>query len=184
MIVRFPFVQTFANPDFLCTPLATVQGQANKSDATVQIAIWSNIEVGLGISAGSLATLRPLLRQFRGSSADREYLTNSYHRRTGSRLPGASHDCPVPLGSLDAEEGRLRPDKLAVTVTTVSTHHGNDTTWLGGPRDSDSDERSNGDGPLSPRSHGSGNWNMGGGEMGLNVHRTFEVQSDHGGWKY
>lgn len=34
------------------------------TDATVDIAIWSQTEQGLGIAAGSLATLRPLLRLF------------------------------------------------------------------------------------------------------------------------
>lgn len=49
VVVRFPFVKNFDNPDFLW--------------ATVDIAIWSNTEQGLAITAGSLATLRPLLRQ-------------------------------------------------------------------------------------------------------------------------
>ncbi|KAH1318004.1 hypothetical protein KXW98_006021 [Aspergillus fumigatus] len=48
IIIRIPFVQTIRAPDFLY--------------ATVQIAIWSNIETGLGITAGSLATARPLFR--------------------------------------------------------------------------------------------------------------------------
>lgn len=39
----------FKNPDFLW--------------ATVDIAIWSDIEQGLAVTAGSLATLRPLYRQ-------------------------------------------------------------------------------------------------------------------------
>lgn len=34
------------------------------TDATVDIAIWSQTEQSLGIAAGSLATLRPLLRLF------------------------------------------------------------------------------------------------------------------------
>ncbi|KAH2001049.1 hypothetical protein KXV97_007161, partial [Aspergillus fumigatus] len=38
IIIRIPFVQTIRAPDFLY--------------ATVQIAIWSNIETGLGITAG------------------------------------------------------------------------------------------------------------------------------------
>ena len=74
--------------------------------ATVNIAIWSNIETGLGISAGSLATLRPLLRKFMKAGT-------SYDKSTGARLP---------LGSLDSDlQRRLRPDKLAVTVTTVQS---------------------------------------------------------------
>ncbi len=35
------------------------------ADATNQVAIWSNIEAGLGITAGSLAPLRPLSRKVR-----------------------------------------------------------------------------------------------------------------------
>ena len=42
------YVMDFKNPDFLW--------------ATVDIAIWSDTEQGLGITAGSLATLRPLYR--------------------------------------------------------------------------------------------------------------------------
>ncbi|KAM0416508.1 hypothetical protein ACHAPD_005434 [Fusarium lateritium] len=48
VVVRFAFVKDFKNPDFLW--------------ATVDIAIWSATEQGLAITAGSLATLRPLLR--------------------------------------------------------------------------------------------------------------------------
>ncbi|KAG9251862.1 uncharacterized protein F5Z01DRAFT_253947 [Emericellopsis atlantica] len=48
VVVRFPYVMKFKDPDFLW--------------ATVDIAIWSCTEQGLAITAGSLATLRPLLR--------------------------------------------------------------------------------------------------------------------------
>ncbi|WZH41754.1 Integral membrane protein PTH11 [Fusarium acuminatum] len=48
VVVRFAFVKDFKNPDFLW--------------ATIDIAIWSTTEQGLAITAGSLATLRPLLR--------------------------------------------------------------------------------------------------------------------------
>lgn len=72
----------------------------------MNIAVWSNIETGLGITAGSLATLRPLLRKFTKAGT-------SYNKSTGVRLP---------LGSLDSDiQRRLRPDKLAVTVTTVQS---------------------------------------------------------------
>ncbi|KAF1955743.1 hypothetical protein CC80DRAFT_414873 [Byssothecium circinans] len=50
VIVRMPFVMDFRSPDFLW--------------ATLDIAIWSDIEQGLAITAGSLATLRPLYRVF------------------------------------------------------------------------------------------------------------------------
>ncbi|KAF1947356.1 hypothetical protein EJ02DRAFT_140905 [Clathrospora elynae] len=46
VIARLPFIRYFNSPDFLW--------------ATTDIAIWSTIEMGLAITAGSLATLRPL----------------------------------------------------------------------------------------------------------------------------
>jgi hypothetical protein len=49
VVVRFAYIMTFKDPDFLW--------------ATLDIAIWSDTEQGLGITAGSLATLRPLFRQ-------------------------------------------------------------------------------------------------------------------------
>ncbi|KAF2873339.1 hypothetical protein BDV95DRAFT_338719 [Massariosphaeria phaeospora] len=48
VIVRMAFVMNFQSPDFLYD--------------TVDIAIWSDTEQGLAITAGSLATLRPLYR--------------------------------------------------------------------------------------------------------------------------
>ncbi|GIJ88290.1 hypothetical protein Asppvi_007210 [Aspergillus pseudoviridinutans] len=51
---RIPFLPDYKDPDFLY--------------ATTNIAISSNIEAGLGITAGSLVTLRPLMRWFRGVS--------------------------------------------------------------------------------------------------------------------
>lgn len=48
VLVRFPYVKDFKNPDFLY--------------ATIDIAIWSTAEGGLGITAGNLATLRPLVQ--------------------------------------------------------------------------------------------------------------------------
>lgn len=48
VVVRFAYLPRFRDPDFLW--------------ATLDIAIWSTVEQGLAIAAGSLATLRPLLR--------------------------------------------------------------------------------------------------------------------------
>ncbi|KAH7127280.1 hypothetical protein EDB81DRAFT_846200 [Dactylonectria macrodidyma] len=48
VVIRFAYVKDFRNPDFLY--------------ATVDIAIWSTTETGLAITAGSIATLRPLIR--------------------------------------------------------------------------------------------------------------------------
>ncbi|KAB8228787.1 hypothetical protein BDV23DRAFT_175137 [Aspergillus alliaceus] len=153
VIIRIPFVHTFADPDFLY--------------ATVEIAIWSNIEVGLGITAGSLATLRPLVRHWLGSRTDPTY-PSPFPGRSGSRLPGgASRDRPFPLGSLDDNvNNRLRPDKLAITVTTVHSQDQNGT-WHGASSSNSSEERLTAQGsPALPAI---------GGEMGLGIHRTFEV---------
>ncbi|KAG8170092.1 hypothetical protein KVR01_000837 [Diaporthe batatas] len=48
VVVRLAYVETFRNPDFLF--------------ATVDIAIWSTVECGLAVSAGSLACIRPLFK--------------------------------------------------------------------------------------------------------------------------
>ncbi|KAF2123136.1 hypothetical protein BDV96DRAFT_481277 [Lophiotrema nucula] len=48
VVVRFAYLHKFTDPDFLW--------------ATLDIAIWSTIEQGLAITAGSLATLRPLMQ--------------------------------------------------------------------------------------------------------------------------
>lgn len=48
VIVRLAYVETFRDPEFLY--------------ATVPIAVWSEIEMSLAITAGSLSTLRPLYR--------------------------------------------------------------------------------------------------------------------------
>ncbi|OOF95330.1 hypothetical protein ASPCADRAFT_406135 [Aspergillus carbonarius ITEM 5010] len=169
-IIRIPWVHTFADWDFLY--------------ATVEIALWSNIEVGLGITAGSLATLRPLLRQWLGSSADHNYDASPFPGPSGSRPLGVnksggvgrSHDRPYPLGSLDdtGVQGRLRPDKLAVTVTTIQSQVDPDTRlWRGGSSNS-SEERLTGSAGSGGRNHGT-IMEHGDLELGLGIHRTFEV---------
>ncbi|KAM5355004.1 hypothetical protein ACJ41O_001650 [Fusarium nematophilum] len=48
VVARFPYLPKLKEPDFLWN--------------TLDIAIWSTVEQGLAITAGSLATLRPLLK--------------------------------------------------------------------------------------------------------------------------
>ncbi|GAB1206329.1 hypothetical protein APSETT445_005014 [Aspergillus pseudonomiae] len=93
VLVRMAYVETLRNPDFLY--------------ATVGIAVWSNIETGLGIFAGSLATLRPLLRMIRPGTG------RSYNKNTPS-TPGSrtwhnssfQRSNALPLSSLTTEEER------------------------------------------------------------------------------
>ncbi|KAJ6157988.1 hypothetical protein N7470_005580 [Penicillium chermesinum] len=55
VIVRIPYLHDYKSDDFLYT--------------SANISIWSNVEAGLGIAAGSLVTLRPLFRWFRDPSS-------------------------------------------------------------------------------------------------------------------
>ncbi|KAH7033727.1 uncharacterized protein B0I36DRAFT_362363 [Microdochium trichocladiopsis] len=48
VILRFPYIPNFRNPDFLF--------------AVSNISLWTQVEAGLSIAAGSFATLRPLFR--------------------------------------------------------------------------------------------------------------------------
>ncbi|KAL4948693.1 putative integral membrane protein [Aspergillus filifer] len=196
VIVRIPFVKTFRDADFLCmppllTPFSLYAQLTNAKGATVEIAIWSNIEAGLGITAGSLATLRPLLRHWLGSSYDASYTRGTpspFPGRSGSRLPGAlsGRDHVYPLGSMDDSiAGRLRPDKLAMTVTTIQTQHENSseerlTTENVRPAHGGRDGR-HGHGGRDGR-HGHGGHGHGGGastpprdELGIGIHQVIEV---------
>ncbi|KAL3443361.1 hypothetical protein BJX65DRAFT_320602 [Aspergillus insuetus] len=167
VIVRFPYVKTFRDPDFLY--------------ATVEIAIWSNIEAGLGITAGSLATLRPLLRHWLGTTtSDGDYNNASpFPGRSGSkRISRGTRERAFPLGSLDNSslQGRLRPDK-AVTVTTVHTQNDERDVqaqglgWRGGSVSS-SEERLT----MERERHGGRGVeaNVGIG-MGMGIHQMIEV---------
>ncbi|KGO65691.1 hypothetical protein PITC_008070 [Penicillium italicum] len=151
VIVRFHFVKTFYNPDFLY--------------ATYQIAVWSNVEAGLGITAGSLATLRPLLRLWTSSDSDPYYSSGfpGGGSRSASRPIGGGENRPFPLGSLDhSGQSRLRPDKLAVTVTTIQSQR--DPEDVFSTSLSSSEEMLTTDLP-SPRLP----------DMAYGIHRTFEV---------
>ncbi|KAL4796203.1 hypothetical protein BDV19DRAFT_388351 [Aspergillus venezuelensis] len=70
VIVRIPYLHYYKDPDFLY--------------ATTNISIWSNVEAGLGITAGSLVTIRPLFRWFRGGTGYENSFSNSKGKRTGS----------------------------------------------------------------------------------------------------
>ncbi|CAL5867120.1 uncharacterized protein PFLUO_LOCUS1332 [Penicillium psychrofluorescens] len=82
VIVRIPFIRHYKDRQFLYN--------------TYQISIWSNIEAGLGITAGCLTTLRPLVRFFReGSSAyqspNRKAGTYALSNNMPSGIVRASH---------------------------------------------------------------------------------------------
>ncbi|PYI10933.1 hypothetical protein BO78DRAFT_426025 [Aspergillus sclerotiicarbonarius CBS 121057] len=110
VIIRLPFLHYYEDINFLYS--------------TYQIAIWSIMETGLGITAGSLVTLRALFRWFLDGS-------NYYARHGRGGKPSGG---PYPLSSLTGDASKkssrdpsywrpdLVPDKLNnLTVTTVSS---------------------------------------------------------------
>ncbi|GIJ90362.1 hypothetical protein Asppvi_009316 [Aspergillus pseudoviridinutans] len=76
VIIRLPFLHFYADANFL--------------HSTYQIAIWSVVETGLGITASSLVTLRPLFRWLLDES-----LSHVRHARSAGRDSGK-----YPLSSL------------------------------------------------------------------------------------
>ncbi|KAJ5649764.1 uncharacterized protein N7484_003487 [Penicillium longicatenatum] len=74
VVIRLPFLHYYTDRDFLYS--------------TYQIAIWSILETGLGIIAGSLVTLRPLFRWFLDGSLYGKH--KRYERSTSVPYPLAS----------------------------------------------------------------------------------------------
>jgi hypothetical protein len=117
VIARMPFVHFFNSPDFLCM-LSLGCGYIQVlilSGSTLDIAIWSSVEQGLAITAGSLATLRPLFfiaMHKLGLST----------RPTGAYRPSAyGMSAPLPGNAApNSKADKLRPDmyKLSATVQT------------------------------------------------------------------
>jgi hypothetical protein len=65
-LIRIKYIkQLAATSDFLCTcPSHHFVTFLTMPDVTTSIALWSTVEPGIGIIAGSIATYRPLFRSF------------------------------------------------------------------------------------------------------------------------
>lgn len=86
------------SPGLLPTPSLTAG--LTSLDSTYQIAIWSIIETGLAIVAGSLITLRPLFRWFLDG-------TSSYRNRSdGKKHSGAKY----ALSVITPDESATKPN--------------------------------------------------------------------------
>ncbi|KAJ5926112.1 hypothetical protein N7516_007885 [Penicillium verrucosum] len=106
VIIRIPYIPTYKSPDFLYT--------------TYQLSIWSNIEAGIGITAGCLITLRPLVRFLRDSSSDAtpnsyplpNKVAGGFHRSAASKQISAddAHQLWTDRGT----------DKYRGVTTTIS----------------------------------------------------------------
>ncbi|EUC47480.1 hypothetical protein COCMIDRAFT_89982 [Bipolaris oryzae ATCC 44560] len=78
-LVRMPYVANFKNPDFLY--------------ATVEISMWSTIEVGVSICAANLATIRPLIHHFTHKGESWESRQNRPGQVMLATIPD-SHELP------------------------------------------------------------------------------------------
>jgi hypothetical protein len=127
----------FRDPDFLW--------------ATVDVAIWSDIEQGLAITAGSLATLRPLYRSVASKLGLSSSGADEGSKPTGMRTPQWSPNLSSPRRQFPSFKSLLRSEKGTVTdrddeygmgdlqpvrlrddLVDSSTHEKNDkgfTTW-------------------------------------------------------
>ncbi|KAJ5125044.1 uncharacterized protein N7515_008869 [Penicillium bovifimosum] len=105
VIIRIPFIHHYNDEEFLFN--------------TYQIAIWSNVEAGIGITAGCLTTLRPLYRYLRhGSSGEPSPTQGSYNL---SNHPAAFRRSK-PISVDDASQlwtGRRSSDNHGTTTTIM-----------------------------------------------------------------
>ncbi|KAK7403418.1 hypothetical protein QQX98_010831 [Neonectria punicea] len=109
-IVRFPYLHSLTDiDDFLYS--------------TSDVAIWSTVETGIGITASAVATLRPLLRSFfgSGSSAPGNGTSAGNWQRTGSDHPKSGY---LRSRGTNGQEGFELHDNAGkrIGVTTVIDH--------------------------------------------------------------
>lgn len=106
VIARFPYLHLLGKPDFLCKltiPLITWPStNLLLPGNTTDIAIWSTIEQGLAITASSLATLRPLIKQiaFRLNLTSKPLSLGPSGYGSSPRTPGPG--TPRAFGSREA----------------------------------------------------------------------------------
>ncbi|GCB20137.1 hypothetical protein AAWM_03022 [Aspergillus awamori] len=107
VILRIPCLHYYKDIDFLYS--------------TFSIDIWSFIEVGLGITAGSLVTLRPLFRAVLGDPPDRK----AKKSRGSMPLSSFTEYTRNRLDPEDAAVWRPPPDATRnITTTVISTFRG------------------------------------------------------------
>ncbi|KAJ6172778.1 hypothetical protein N7470_001845 [Penicillium chermesinum] len=136
VIVRIPFVKHYQDKEFLCTSYRTSPSSiptgliVDSADNTYQISIWSNVEAGLGITAGSLTTLRPLGRFFKGgSSGSHSHSQNRTSYPLSSSMERGGYRANSKRG--DQERGHKIwagsevDDYHGVTTTIMSSHRPN-----------------------------------------------------------
>ncbi|KAL3483665.1 hypothetical protein BJX62DRAFT_249286 [Aspergillus germanicus] len=101
VIVRIPYLRHYKDEDFLY--------------ATTDISIWSNVEAGLGITAGSLVTVRPLFRFFRGPRHEQQ-----------QRSPRNASTWPLPRANMGGNHRQIgqEVDELCWLSGEAEAGHG------------------------------------------------------------
>lgn len=131
------------------------------ADSTYQIAIWATVETGLGITAGSLITLRPLFRWLLDGSM------HSWNRQTPRNGPEQYRLSSLKNGSAKIAEhpSIWRPDT-----------HANDRTVdiVSSPRSQFSNDASSSQEALNPFSSASS-------RSGVTIQHTFVQTVSEGG---
>lgn len=127
VIIRIPFVHHYKDREFLCMRIIFAGGDTftdNLQDNTYQISIWSNVEAGLGITAGSLTTLRPLIRFLRDNSS-------ASPSRTARSFPLSSNVAPGPHRSSRSKHEDREDVHQLWTGSEMDDYHGVTTTIMG-----------------------------------------------------
>lgn len=163
-IVRFPYLHTLTDiGDFLYS--------------TSDVAIWSTVETGLGITAAAIATLRPLLRQFFGGGSSAEGAGTS--AGTGWKRTGSGH----PNNGYIRSGSGVRGDEVfdmhdnvgkGIGVTTV-INHGPDAADLEGQKYK-GDAASDGSGSINGAHH---DWNNSQSEL---ADRQDDLRNNNNPW--
>ncbi|CAG8944418.1 unnamed protein product [Penicillium salamii] len=107
VIIRIPFVHHYKDKEFLYN--------------TYQISIWSNVEAGLGITAGCLTTLRPLIRFLRDGTSTGPSRTPPSYPLASNVAGGFNRSARSKHESRDDQlwTGRESDDYHGVTTTIM-----------------------------------------------------------------
>ncbi|KAL4797990.1 hypothetical protein BDV19DRAFT_34847 [Aspergillus venezuelensis] len=151
-VIRLPFLLLYNTGDYTYNSFFT--------------GLFSYLELSLAITAANLATLGPLLRSWIGVFSSREHTPTAPIIRSLRRHPRGVQDLSSPLSTFDATAAgasRLRPDKLSITLTQVTTQRHSDVGDANNSREQLTFESEQGE-PTGSSS-----------EFGLGIYRTTEV---------
>ncbi|KAF1991188.1 hypothetical protein K402DRAFT_323585 [Aulographum hederae CBS 113979] len=131
-IVRIPYIETFNN-------------QADFLYATVDVALWSTIEPGIGMVAVNCATLRPLIQkgfQKVGLKSGKSVSTGTPHTNRYERKQRIHSTSNPYLSELDNFGGRGNENRTTTTITGGPLVNGHKKGSFGSSHSRDEEEAS------------------------------------------